>query len=63
MKIKDIMTPQPTTGAPDTSLAAAAELMLDADCGLLPVVEDGKLVGIVTDRDMFIALATRDRKK
>jgi CBS domain-containing protein len=62
VKVKEIMTAQPTTCAPDTNLAAAAELMLDADCGILPVVEDGTLVGIVTDRDMFIALATRDAR-
>jgi CBS domain-containing protein len=35
--------------------------MLDGDCGILPVVADGKLVGVVTDRDMYIALATRNR--
>ena len=62
MKVKEIMTAQPTTCAPDTNLAAAAELMLDADCGTLPVVEGGKLVGILTDRDMFIALATRNAR-
>jgi CBS domain-containing protein len=61
MKIKDIMTPEPATCFPATNLAAAAALMLDADCGILPVVdEQGKLVGIVTDRDMYIALATRN---
>jgi CBS domain-containing protein len=61
MKVKDIMTAQPLTCAPDTNLAAAAALMLDADCGILPVTQDGKLVGIVTDRDMYIALATRNK--
>lgn len=36
--------------------------MLDADCGILPVVDhEGKLTGVVTDRDMYIALATRNR--
>lgn len=60
MKVRDIMTAPPATCRPDTNLAAAAELMLDADCGALPVTENGKLAGIVTDRDMFIALATRD---
>jgi CBS domain-containing protein len=35
--------------------------MLDGDCGILPVVADGKLVGVVTDRDMYIALATRNK--
>jgi len=36
--------------------------MLDGDCGFLPAVEDGKLVGVVTDRDMYIALAMRDKR-
>jgi CBS domain-containing protein len=61
MKIKDIMTAEPRTCSLVTNLAAAAALMLDGDCGILPVVEDGKLVGVVTDRDMFIALATRNK--
>ena len=61
MKVKDVMTPEPRTCAPSTNLAEAAALMLDADCGILPVVDDnGKLVGVVTDRDMYIALATRN---
>jgi CBS domain-containing protein len=50
------------TCAPTTTLACAAELMLDADCGFLPVVDNGKLVGVVTDRDMYIALATRNKR-
>ena len=62
MKIKDIMTAQPRTCSLGTNLAAAATLMLDGDCGILPVVEDGKLVGVVTDRDMYIALATRNKR-
>ncbi len=56
MKAKDIMTGAPLTCSPGTNLAAAAALMLDGDCGVLPVVDDGKLVGVVTDRDLFIAL-------
>ena len=62
MKVKDIMTGEPRTCAPGASLAAAAAPMLDGDCGILPVVEDGKLVGVVTDRDMYIALATRNAR-
>ena len=62
MKIKDIMTAEPRTCTPETNLATAAELMLKADCGMLPVIDvEGKLVGVVTDRDMYIALATRNR--
>ena len=62
MKVKDIMTGEPRTCSLDTNLAAAAALMLDGDCGILPVVVDGKLFGVVTDRDMYIALATRDKR-
>jgi CBS domain-containing protein len=61
MKIKDVMTSTPRTCAPETTLAAAAALMLEADCGILPVVRDGSLQGVVTDRDLYIALATRNR--
>ena len=62
MKVKEIMTGEPRTCSPDTNLAAAAALMLDGDCGILPVIADGKLVGVVTDRDMYIALATRNTR-
>jgi len=61
MKVREIMTTEPRTCAPGATLATAASLMWDGDCGILPIVEDGKLVGVVTDRDMFIALATRNR--
>ena len=63
MKIKNLMTPKPRTCTRETNLAEAAALMLDADCGILPVVDDqGKLAGVVTDRDMYIALATRNTR-
>ena len=60
MKISDIMTTEVRQCSPDTSAAAAAALMLDGDCGILPVVDAGKMIGIVTDRDLYIALATRN---
>jgi CBS domain-containing protein len=63
MKVKDLMTPAPQTCTRSTNLAEAAALMLDADCGILPVVDDQeKLAGVVTDRDMYIALATRNTR-
>ena len=62
MKVKDLMTREPRTCSPDTTLAAAAHLMWDGDCGILPVVDDGELVGVVTDRDMYIALATQNAR-
>ena len=51
----------PKTASRSTTLAAAAHLLWGADCGILPVVDGGKLVGVVTDRDMYIALATRNK--
>ena len=62
MKVKDIMTTDLKTCTPDTTLAEAAHLMWDGDCGILPVVDDGALVGVVTDRDMYIALATQNAR-
>ena len=62
MKIRDIMTSEPMTCSPHTNLAAAAELMLKGDCGILPVLDNGKIVGVVTDRDLYIALATRNER-
>ena len=53
-KVKDLMTPGPTVVKPEDSVAQAATLMKQEDCGSLPVVANGKLVGIVTDRDIVI---------
>jgi CBS domain-containing protein len=62
MKVKDLMTTDVKTCTSDTTLAEAAHLMWDGDCGILPVVDDGELVGVVTDRDMYIALATKNAR-
>lgn len=54
MKVKDIMTKDPASVAPEATLGEVATLMKQEDCGSIPVVQDGKLVGIVTDRDIVI---------
>ena len=55
MKVKDLMTTQPTVVKPEDMVSQAATLMKQEDCGAIPVVsKDGKLVGIVTDRDIVI---------
>lgn len=60
MKVQDVMTEQVRSCWPDTNLAAAAGLMWKKDCGVLPVVADGgKAIGVITDRDIAIAMGTR----
>jgi CBS domain-containing protein len=61
MKVRDIMTKQVKYCEPGTNLAVATELMWNNDCGVLPVLDEGRLVGIVTDRDICMALGTRGR--
>ena len=54
MKVKELMTPNPTVVKPEDTAAQAATLMKHEDCGALPVVANGKLMGIITDRDIVI---------
>jgi len=49
--VKEVMTNDPISIAPDAPLAEAARLMLTRKIGALPVVEDGRLVGILTESD------------
>ena len=62
MDVKAIMKTAVRTCTPDTTVAEAARLMWEGDCGVLPVVDEGELVGVVTDRDMYIALATQNER-
>jgi len=61
MKVKEVMTPGAKSIWLTQSLADAAQEMWENDCGALPVVKDGQVVGIVTDRDICMAGAMRDR--
>ena len=54
MRCREIMTSNVRTASPDTPLREVATMMRDGDVGSLPVVESGKLVGIVTDRDIVV---------
>ncbi|MCC6713225.1 MAG: CBS domain-containing protein [Candidatus Dadabacteria bacterium] len=57
MLVKDFMTPDPKTVSPDDDAAATLDLMRGLNFRQCPVVEDGNLVGIVTDRNLRTALA------
>jgi CBS domain-containing protein len=54
MNVRDVMTHNPRTVEPGDSIQSAARIMKDEDTGVVPVVENGKPVGIVTDRDIVL---------
>jgi CBS domain-containing protein len=54
MIVRDIMTANPRTVSPTDSLQAAAQVMREEDTGAVPVVAEGRLVGLVTDRDIVL---------
>lgn len=58
MRVEQIMTKQVSWCRPDTSLAEAAQLMWDRDCGCLPVCpgkDASRVTGVITDRDICMA--------
>jgi CBS domain-containing protein len=52
--VQEAMTSNPTAITPDTTVQEAARLMKTEDVGALPIVEDGRLTSVVTDRDLAI---------
>ena len=54
MRIADVMTPDPQTVRTGDTLQSAAQLMDELNVGVLPVVDGGELIGILTDRDIVI---------
>src|SRR5216110_2006744 len=52
--VRHAMTESPTAIRPDMNAADAAGLMRSEDVGAIPVIEDRKLLGLVTDRDLVI---------
>ncbi len=62
MRVKEVMMGTPYYCQPETNLGSATELMWNANCGFLPVeTADGKVTGVITDRDICVALGTRNR--
>jgi membrane protein len=55
--VGDLMTRPAGTCGPASTVTEAAVLLKASDCGAVPVVEDGKAVGVVTDRDLALGLA------
>ena len=64
MKAQEIMSKNPRTVTPETTIQEAARLMKDEDVGVLPVVESAssrRLLGVVTDRDITVRVVAEGR--
>ena len=61
MKVRDLMTTEPITTTPDAPLKEAARMMVEHGISGLPVLKDGKLVGMVTEGDFLRQEANRDQ--
>jgi len=60
-KISDVMTGDVRVASPDDSIREAAELMAQSDIGSLPVGENDRLIGMITDRDIVVRAVARGR--
>ena len=62
MRVEAVMMRTPVCCGPETNLGAATELLWSRNCGMLPVVDaQQKVIGVITDRDLCIALGTRNQ--
>ena len=63
MKVRDVMRREPCVCSPENHLARVGRMMAEAGCGFLPVVGEGdRVVGVITDRDVALAVTRRDKK-
>jgi CBS domain-containing protein len=60
-EIREVMTEDPRTVGPDDTATDAAKLMREEDTGIAPIVEGGKLVGVVTDRDIALRIVAEGK--
>ncbi|AZS23178.1 MULTISPECIES: CBS domain-containing protein [unclassified Caulobacter] len=61
MKVSDAMTSQVSIARPTDSIRQVAQTMAKVESGVVPVVEDGKVVGVVTDRDIVLRVVAEGR--
>ncbi len=61
MNVQDIMTKQVKSVSPSDSVKKAAEIMESVDCGSVPVADQGRVVGMLTDRDIVIKAVARNQ--
>lgn len=61
MRVQEVMTANPACCTPDATLQEVARLMAEHDCGEIPVIQNRKPVGVVTDRDIAIRVVAEGR--
>src|SRR5215471_7262613 len=61
MQVRQVMSKNVRTVSPDDTIQKAASLMNDVDCGCLPVAENDRLAGIITDRDIALRAVARGK--
>lgn len=61
MKVREVMTTNVVTAMPETTLEEIAMMMKTEDTGAIPVVDEGELIGIVTDRDIVVRCVAEGR--
>ena len=61
MKVSEVMTRSVRTVAPNQSIQDAGNLMEELDIGVLPVADDDRLVGMITDRDIAVRAVAKGR--
>jgi len=54
MNVSEVMTAQVVTATPRTTIAQVARTMAEIESGVVPVTDEGKVVGLITDRDIVI---------
>jgi len=54
MNVRDVMTTNPRCVSPNDSIQIAARIMKEEDTGVVPIVDDGRPVGVITDRDIVV---------
>lgn len=61
MNISEVMTTQVLVVSPEDTLQHAAQLMDEEDFGVLPICENDRLIGMLTDRDITVRAASKER--
>lgn len=64
MKVRELMSPDPACCTPDAKLQDVARLMVEHDCGEIPIVEtrgSKKAIGVITDRDITVRTVAEGR--